>query len=390
MGLLSPRRVGVDIGATAVRVVEVSGVDAEGFAIIRRVGIQPLPEGVVVAGDIKHPVPVGQAISLALKQARLPKSGFVLGVGSRTTALGRVSAPDSVTPEERSALIRNSKAEISPTSPLRESAISWNLVRSDAVRGIEGSAARVQHTLNVGVAKRDQIDTLVAVCKLAGAQPLAVDLTGAALLRAMTRIHPDDGSVSTIVDVGASRITVATREGSHLRSVRTFAGGGIGITRTLMNGLGLDLAEAEDRKRYLRISAAPRRRDVEAAASAYSDDELPNEGPPTSADDILTKACEPIIDEIAKSIELDARTYRGTHTQGIQLVGGGARIRGFAEYLQARTGVPTATALQWADLQYNRATSHLFTTVEGKAVADPDTVKDLTVAVGLALWKAPA
>lgn len=384
MSLFRSPKVGVDIGSSAVRAVEVVGVDKHGYAIIRRAGIQPLPSGVMVGGEVKSLVPVGQAIASALRQAGLPKSGFVLGVGSRLSALSRIQCPDAVGPTERATWLRNGREEISPTVPLADAALSWNVIRTEM-----SPQGMPIHVLNVAAVLQREVETLISVCRIADCQPKALDLTGAALARAMVRVPANDMTVATIVDVGATRTLIATREGPHLRSIRTLSSGGDALTRALMSSLQVSFDAADDRKRFMSLTTSKRNQAIQAA-SAYADDDLDQaEAPKTSVEDALGKAADALIEDIAKTIGSDAREARSM-TQGIQLVGGGSRIRGFAEKLSARVGVPTTTAAQWAELQFNSKTAEFFDTTGPTPVADPDVLRDLTVAVGLALWRSPS
>jgi type IV pilus assembly protein PilM len=372
--LFANRKIGVDIGASAVRIVEVVGLDSYGYAIIRRAASIPLREGVVVAGEIKHPAVVGQALDAAFKKAKLPRHGFVLGTTSRFVTIGEMESPDAVLPAERTAQIRMSRQELSPTVPLGESAISWNIVNTDVT-----ATRNIVHTLNVAAALNREIAELQNVCKLANAVPQAIDLTGAALIRAMVRISPDDEAIATVVDVGATKTLVATRKGLHLRSVRTIPLGGASITRALMGVTDVPFEEAEERKRFIRIRGA--RTTGSESVVAVTD-----ESPMSTAEMAVNRAAEQLVEEIAKSASSDAMAHNRQMTQGIQLTGGGSRLMGLAERIQTRVGVPTAKSAQWADAEFNKSTAYLFSGGE----TDPEALNDLTAAVGLALWRSPS
>lgn len=374
--LFANKKVGVDIGSSGVRVVEVIGLDAYGYAIIRRAVTIPLREGIVVAGDIKHPAVVGQALDAAFKKAKVSRHGFVLGTTSRFVTVGRITSPDAVQPAERTAQIRMSRQEISPTVPLAESSVSWNLVRTEVT-----STKNIVHTLNVGAVLNREIAELQNVCRLANATPQAIDLTGAALVRAMVRVPPEDDSVATVVDIGATKTLIVTRQGLHVRSIRTVPMGGASITRALMGVLQVPYEEAEERKRYVRVRSARQ----SAAETSYSG--ISGEQSALSEAEIaVNRSAEALVEEIAKSVSADAQANGRQMTQGIQLTGGGARLIGLAERIEARVGVPTAKAAQWADAEFNKSTAHLFKGGE----PDVDALNDLAAAVGLALWRSPS
>ena len=374
MSLLGNRKVGVDIGATAVRVAEVVGVDADGYAVVRRAAIVPIKEGSIVAGEVKNPVVLGQALSFALKQAGVPRQGFVLGSSSRYVTVGRLESPGAVAPHERTAQIRLSRKEISPTVPIEDSAVSWNTIPGYPVQ--PGNTA-----LNVALMKRLAVEEMQKVCKIASAMPQAIDMNAAGVVRAMVRCFPDDHAVASVVDVGASKISVVTRQGLHVRSVRIVAQGGQNITRALMGAEDVDYEEAEHRKRYIRLNRAR-----SAPAGGYADVVADDSLAPTIGEQAVQAAVDQLIEEIAKSVAADSQASNGSASQAVQLTGGAARIPGFADRLQLRLGIPVVLAKPWADLQFNKNTAPLFRDGE----PDPEALGDLTAAIGLALWKVPS
>jgi Tfp pilus assembly PilM family ATPase len=376
MGLFSHRRVGVDIGASAVRVVEVVGVDSDGFAIIRRVGIHPLPDGAVSDGEVQRPVDVGEAIAAAIREARVPRYGFVVGLSARSVGLGRVTIPDAVGPHERNTFIRNQNKEITPTVKLVDAALSWNTLTS-ALKG-----GRIVHHLNVAVASKNSVDKLLTACQYAGVQPMAVDLTGAALVRSVCRVPADDDSVVMIADIGASKTLLATREGQHLRSVRVLRTGSAKITRTLQGLLRVSFEEAERIKRTVEVGPNV---DVNLSHSRGPGSEFSSAAGPAYT---VVQEVRNIGEQIANAIDNESADGRRP-VQGILLVGGGSRQPGFAERVRAQTGIPAEVASQWAELQYSKRTAHYFRLAGDMAEPDPDILTGLTTAVGLALWRKP-
>lgn len=374
MQLFANRRVGVDIGATGVRVVEIGGVDSSGYAIVRRAARVPLREGAIVAGEIKNPALLGQILAQALKQAGVPRQGFVLGTTSRFAAVSHLDSPVAVAAHERTDQIRLSRHEVSPTVPLADSAISWNLVE------VRKSAVPPTNVLNVALMLRRELEELRRVCKIASAQPQAIDLTAAGLLRALVRVPEDDRAITTIVDIGASKTLVATRQGTQLRSLRTIVSGGSIITRALMGSEDIDFDEAEDRKRFLRLPDhhAP------LATGGYAEPEGSGLTPRSTAERTLTTAVDQLIEEIAKSISVDSQAHQRDLTRGIQLTGGGARIPGLPERLQARIGVPVVLTKPWAELALPKKVSILAPNEQ-----PTELLGDLTAAIGLALWRTP-
>lgn len=373
MGMLNRSKIGVDLGSTAVRVVELSGLDSSGYAIVRRAAIVPMPEGAIEAGEVKRPALVAQAVSEAFRSAGLAKQGAVAGFGGRLCAVGHLLSPVAAEHSERVTLIRNSGEDISPTVATEESALSWNIV------GTDPRARPPAYILNVAAAVRSELQPIVDVFRMAEVELRAVDLTAAALLRAVVRLQPGDTqTISTVVDIGATGTIVATREGAHLRSVRAVPVGGASITRALAAGLGIEDELAEEQKRHMRVADRPSSID---AADLYvqGGDNLT---PQTTAEDILSRSADQLVEEIARSVNADARAHDRRQTQGIQLVGGGAKLPGLAERVAETVGVPCTRATAWADIDFSKRTARLLATRDADRL-----IEELTVAIGLAMWR---
>lgn len=376
---MSSRLVGVDLGASMVRVAEVAGVDSDGFAVVSKVGLAPMPDGAIHGGRVRNPKDVSVALVKALRDAGVPRQGFILGLSSPDVALTTMAFPASVRPEERQTAILAMGRPISPTVALDESALATYMIGQTA-DDAEGNAMR---TIGVAAVLEEDLESLRQVCDLARCAPRAVDLSGAALLRSLMRVNPVAGEVGTVVDIGAGKITVATRQGMLLRSLRTTVGGGSDVTRALASAMRAEFDEAEEAKMGMRLQN-------QAAAAQESsiygaDDSSSSSGVSlTPADIAFSSAVDMLVDTIAQSVETDAANH-GSMTQGVSLCGGTALVRGVKDRLQRRLGLPVSIARPWADLERSKRNASYF--VSGRA--DPKLLLMLSTAVGLALWKEP-
>ena len=218
---MSSKMIGMDVGTTAVRVVEIAGVGPDGFAVITRIGIAALPEGAVVGGRIRSPERVAYAMKRALRESGIPRYGIVLGMATPDVSMAKMLLPASVRREERLGAVTALGRPISPTLGLSDSALTTSLV--EISQTTEGTPMA---TIDVVATRQSDLDALLEAARMARIVPRAVDLTGAALLRSLTRANASFGEVGTVVDIGATKVTVATRQGARLRSLRTTQGGG--------------------------------------------------------------------------------------------------------------------------------------------------------------------
>ena len=255
-------------------------------------------------------------------------------------------------------------------------------------------AGEGKRTVMVGAVPRKDVATVVAACRAGKTSPKAVDLSAAAVLRCMTRTATGNHDVATIVDIGATKVTVATRQGAHLRSVRTIALGSDDITRAIMGELDCQYDEAE---KYKFSSRAGRGRTTGSAIpgedsapifSEYGSVKV-SDAKKNSDSDVITSAVSTaatgIAIEIANCVETDASRNPSNTTRGVVLCGRGSLLLGMKELVSDQIGVPVMLGRPWATLVPGRRTSAAL-----DIAGDEESVMlSLATAIGLALWKDP-
>lgn len=364
------RHLGLDIGATGIRVVELEPKLHEGFFVLRKVGFEPLPPGSIIEGQIVDETTVASAVTTAIRNAKFPMVGFVAGVSHGAQA-GLLDIPAGAKESEREHLIR--EAQLSMLSTFDDAyslRLSWRLLDTYV------DEENVKHErLAISAAHQDTVRTIEKTLDMAGVRPRAIDLTGAALIRSLVRLAPGERTIQTLVDIGAEKTLVTTRTGPVPRSVREIPRGGRHVTDELMRELGANPDLVEEQKRRMELPSVGD--NAESFSSAPGMSSL--EGRQVStAEAALQNAVDRLVTEISETIDSDSSTFPQNPTQGVTLIGGGARLHGLREYLAARLMVPVFVGNPWIAPEFNRQTSFL----EG----DPEALSDLTVAAGLAAW----
>lgn len=372
------KQIGVDIGSTSVRVVEVRGLDSRGYAIVSRVGYAPMRENAIVGGRIRNAVAVSQALIRALKQAGAAPYGFIAGYSAPEAAVGRMMLPSALKGDERIKALRTMDRQVSASLRLDDSTVSLNEIRRFATADGVSMTAIV-----VAAAAREEVEQLRQVFKLAKCSPRALDLAGAANMRALVRTVPDGNEVHTVVDIGATKTSIATRQGPHLRSLRQIPSGGSSFTRAIMGVTGDSRQEAEARQKIVSLVERPLSAPVEVSTGYGSTGRIEDgDDKQTILDESVSRVADDLVEQIASSIENDASNYGNSFTQGVVLCGATAQIPGLRERLSQRLGVPVQLGRPWATLERNR--SNLLYLRDGQE--DPRMMMELTTAIGLALW----
>lgn len=271
---MAERVLGLDVGTSAVRVVEVAfeglrrgaspapragrGRSGRG-AVVTRVGEVPLPPGAVRDGEVADPAAVGAAIAELWRQTGLRSRDVRLGLtGARVVV--RVIEMPSMPDEDMAGAIRFSAADHIPI-PLDEAVLDHAILEPAPSAEIGGPPmVRVL----VVAAHRSTLDGLMAAAAAGGVRAVAVDLVPFALVRALHSpstateeplpvedgaIPPPPPAAEAIVSVGAALTTVVVHEAGRPKFVRTVQAGGDMLTAGIADELGIDLEAAEAAKR---------------------------------------------------------------------------------------------------------------------------------------------
>jgi type IV pilus assembly protein PilM len=307
---MAARVVGLEIGSTALRAVELRKPDAARPTVVRRM-TAPLPAGAAEHGEIVDPVALGAALKRLWASAGFTSRQVVLGIGGQ-----RVLARDLTVPRMPLKRIRESLPFlVQETLPVP---VDQVLLDFYPVEQGEGEHGPVVHGLLVA-ALASTVRANVAGVQAAGLTVAGVDIVPFALARALRHDLEPTGA-SAIVDLGASATTVILTEGRVPRFVRVIPTGGDDLTAALVDRLGIEKARAEEAKRLVG-------------------------GEPGELPDDLREAPE-VVRDFQRDLLLDLRNTLGYYTnshagvavQRIVLTGGGAAVGGFEDLLVRVSG----------------------------------------------------
>jgi type IV pilus assembly protein PilM len=265
---MAERVLGLDVGTSAVRVVEVAferparGRHSARPPAVTRVGEVPLPPGAVRDGEVVDPAAVGAAIRELWRQTGLRARDVRVGLTGPKVVVRVVDMP-AMPDDELDGAIRFSAADHVPI-PLDEAVLDHAVLES-APPAEPGGPPQVR--VLVAAAYRSALDGLLAAVTAGGLRAVAVDLVPFALVRAFSQppadeaalapVESEDGFVASpppvpaeaIVSVGAALTTVVVHESGRPRFVRTVQAGGDMLTAAISDELGIEIEAAEAAKR---------------------------------------------------------------------------------------------------------------------------------------------
>jgi len=344
---MASRVVGVDIGSTSVRAVEVLN-PAKAKPTVVRYHEVPLPAGAARAGEVLEPHTVASALKRLWATGGFKSRNVVLGMGNQ-----RVLARDLTLPMMSQLQIQESlpfQVQDMLPMPVPDALLAFYPVS-------EGSSESgpVVNGLLVAAVKASVLAN-VAALKAAGLVPVEVDLIPFALTRVQTRGMTTLSPVA-VVEVGAATTNVVVTIGGVPQFVRMIPSGGDDVTRALVARAELAEDVADQAKRSLGLAS------------------------PTSHPEYqqLTEIIRDVTFELLNSIRNTITYYDNTRESGqVQLIvlsGGGAQMPGFSSALSELTRVQVVGK----DLFLNLTVSPKAAAAENLPVAS------MNVALGLAL-----
>lgn len=235
------RTIGLDIGTSAVRAVQVSA-GRRGPVVLERLGQVLLPPGAVRDGEVIDPAAVGEAIKTLWSRYGLKGKRVALGVANQQVVVRQIDLPALPEADLRDT-IGFQVQEYIPI-PVDQAILDFHVIEE-----YEAETGERFSRLMLVAAQRGMIEGLVGVVRRAKLEPVLVDLDAFSMLRSLAPedVVGDRGG-ELIIDVGTSVTNIAVHENGSPRFVRILLMGGHQITEALVSALGMSPDEAESAK----------------------------------------------------------------------------------------------------------------------------------------------
>jgi type IV pilus assembly protein PilM len=341
--------VGLDFGRGVLRAVEVAGAAGPRPMVIRHHEL-PLPPGSVTGGEVRDPQAVADVITAMWSVAGFKTKKVVLGMGNQRVLVRELSMPKMPAARMREALPFQVQ-ELLPV-PVADALLDFYPTAEAVTDGVE-----VVNGLLVA-AVRGAVEANVEAVRLAGLEPIAVDLIPFALSRLL--LPTTDTSHTAIVHIGATTTSVVFVTNGVPQFVRIIPAGGDDVTRALVSRFEIDMIAAERLKREVGLSNRISTSQKGAVETMFE-----------------------VTGELLTSLRNTFTFYANTRSSGalerVLLSGGGARLQGLASALGEVTRLPVEIA------DFGMAFD-LDPSLEAAAFGEAS--GDLTVALGLTVGSA--
>ena len=345
------RLVGLKVGASQIAAARVSN---NGVAELQQLARDPLAPGVVVAGELRDPEALGDALKAFFARHKLPKKGVRLGIASNRIGV-RILDIVGVEEDKQLANAVQFRAQEALPIPLDEAVLDYQVLDES----VDAEGQSVKRVLLV-VAYRELIDRYVSACRKAGINLAGIDLEAFALLRALGAPADRGGSALVAVAIGHDRSTFAVSDGRICEFTRVVEWGGSALNVALARAFDTTPSEVEHIKRELSL-------DGSTTPEGLTGDQV------AIALDAVRRQIQSFARELVSSLQFYQNQPGSLGIGEIIVTGGTAQMPGFAAELQNLIGVQVRLGDPLARLKV------------AKKVSTSEQIGSLAVAIGLGI-----
>jgi type IV pilus assembly protein PilM len=338
--------VGLDIGSSAIKLVELKARKAGEYSLVR-LGIEPLSPEAIVDGTIMDSSLVVDAIHKLSQDTRVKSGSFATSLSGHSVIIKKIQLP-STSPEELAESIQWEAEQYIP--------FDINDVRLDYVVLSEGEVGRDTMEVLLVAVKRDKVNDYVSVISQAGKTASLVDVDAFAIQNAYEVSHDlDPVKVVALVNMGAAVTNINVLSRGQSVFWRDISFGGNQFTEAIQRELNLSFEAAEALKRGDAVEGIS----------------------PADARPILDSVSEEMAEELFKTFDFFTATASEGAVDELMLSGGCALTPNLVQVLRDRFGVPAEVMNPLRRIHYKESD---FDSGWLQSIAPM-----LTVAVGLAI-----
>lgn len=309
---------GLDIGTTAIRVVELTGSGPTKTLV--KYAYVPIESRLSLSDAPADQAAIAKAVRDLLVQSRITTRNVAVGLPSRRVFTTLVDI-DRLQPSELGRSIRLQADSIIPT-PLEESKIDWALL-GDSPKDKTKVEVLLTSVTNEFVEKR--LDMLESI----GLNVIAFEPDNLALTRSM--LVPNSTAAETVIDISSTSTDIVVTIAGVPRLTRSVPTGSDAIIRAAMQNLNID---AEQSQQFV-------------FKFGLIKDKL--EGQIRTS---IINTVDIIISEIDKSMKFFGTRYPGIKMEKFVVTGGAATLPEFPLYLADKFGVNVEIGNAWRNITF--------------------------------------
>jgi type IV pilus assembly protein PilM len=310
--------VGLKIGASQL---SAACVETNGSAKLLQIAREPIPRGIVLGGEVRDIVALGNELKAFFRKHKLPRRAVRVGIANNRIGVRTIELTGIDDPKQVANAVRFRAQEALPI-PVDEAALDFQVLAESVEDGVP------KKRVLLVVAYRELVDSYAIACRQAGLRLVGVDLEAFALLRALTPpvVLPGERSALVAVSIGAERTTLAVSDGYACEFARVIEWGGTSLTVALSRALDLEVDAAEILKTQISLEG-------DAASAGLTPEQV------ASGRDALVAALQSFARELVSSLQFYQSQPDSLGIREVVLAGGTALLEGLAPTLGGLVGV---------------------------------------------------
>ena len=343
--------VGLDIGSSSVKAVEVVAKGKNRGFELRGLGIAPLPNEAIVQGVFLNSSAIVDSIKQSIDRGQIKTKEVAAAVSGHSVIVKKVSLP-AMTRRELEDQIHWEAEQYIP--------FDVNEVNLD-FQILDTSASDGQMDVLLVAAKKDLIDDYVQVITEAGLVPSCIDVAAFAVENAFENNYDVvPGETVALVNVGAQVVNISIVQDGVPGFTRDVNTGGNQYTEEIQKALSVSFEEAER---------------IKMGGGGECDQEVV----PQEVEHAIRSVTDTVVGEISRSLDFFTATSSDARITKVLVSGGASHMAGFDSAFRDRTGLDVDVLNPLARMLPSKG-------------FDPDDLDEigptLSVGIGLALRKA--
>ncbi len=316
----STQRLGIDISASAIKLLELS--ESGSKYRIESYSVEPLPANSVVEKNIVDADAVGEAIGRAVKKSGSRTKYGAAAVAGSAVITKVITMAAGLSDEDMESQIQVEADQYIPF-PLEEVSMDFEILGPT-----EGSEDQVDVLL--AASRSENVDLRIAALEVGGLEAKVVDVEAFALENAVAMMARElfgggEGQVIAVADVGSAATTFSVLENMKIVYSREQAFGGAQLTEDIQRRYGLSYEEA---------------------GLAKKQGGLPDNYEP----EVLEPFKESMSQQISRAQQFFFSSSSITQIDHLILAGGCASIAGIAGIIETAVGISTVIANPFANM----------------------------------------
>ncbi|MBZ9751684.1 type IV pilus assembly protein PilM [Deinococcus sp. HMF7620] len=356
--LLNPRpnALGVEIGTSAIKVVALRPGSPPS---LQHAIMVPTPIGSMRDGLVVEPQAVATELKNLLAQHRITTRHAVTAVPNQVAVTRNIMVPKMERKDLQEAI--KWEAERYIPYPIDDVSLDFDLLDDPANVPDDG-----QMEVVIAAAPTEAVARQVEVLRLAGLEPVVVDLKSFASLRALRgnllgehltkstltgTNYTEAGEVALVMEIGASSSVINLVRGERVLMARNINVSADDFTTALQKAFDLDFTAAEDVKLGYATATTP----TEDEEDLLNFDMAREQYSPARVFEVIRPVLGDLITEIRRSLEFYRVQSGDVVIDRTFLAGGGAKLRGLAAAISDALGFRVEVASPWLTVQTDQA-----------------------------------